>query len=176
MKNNILCKRPRSKEVIQEKIDNSYKKLFKVMQVVLICFSIFVTFFFWNLFSNSILIYFVAELFLLFILIFIMFVVCALDDRKTTKWYQELNGQYNDTFERISLTEIEDLIEVDGDKIKIQPLINKNELYDYINLYLDQEDVVILKLVESENGNFIETSRGKQYTLTDVEFKMLKSK
>ena len=176
MKNNILCKRPRSKEVIQEKIDNSYKNLFKVMEVVLICFSILVIFFFWNLFSNSILIYFVAELFLLFILIFIMFVVCALDDRKTTKWYQELNGQCNDTFERISLTEIEDIIEVDGDKIKIQPLINKNELYDYINLYLDQEDVVILKLIESENGNFIETSRGKQYTLTDAEFKMLKSK
>ena len=90
--------------------------------------------------------------------------------------YYELHGRFNDRFERISLTEIEDLIEVDGDNVKIQALINKNELFDYVDIYLKQEDIVILKLIESGDCNFIETNRGKQYKLMDEEFKMLKNK
>ena len=95
---------------------------------------------------------------------------------KRKKLYYELYGRLNESFERISLTEIEDLIDVNGDSVKIQPLINKNELFDYVDIYLRQEDIVIVKLVESDDCNYLQTNMNKQYKLTDEEFKMLEIK
>ena len=36
--------------------------------------------------------------------------------------------------------------------------------------------MVIVKLVESEDCNYLQTNMNKQYKLTDEEFKMLKNK
>lgn len=176
MKTNFLCKRPRSKEVVQNKIDCYTKIVVDIIRFVVACIFATITLQFFHLFSSDIFID-IIFIVLLSILIFISsLLIDIVIEIKRKKLYYELHGRFNDSFERISLTEIEDLIEVDGDSVKIQPLINKNELFDYVDIYLRQEDMVILKLVESENGNFIETSRGKQYTLTDAEFKMLKNK
>ena len=176
MKTNFLCKRPRSKEVVQNKIDYYTKIVVDIVRFIVACIFATITLQFFHLFSSGIFIYIIFTV-LLFILILISsLLIDIVIERKRKKLYYELHGRFNDRFERISLTEIEDLIEVDGDNVKIQALINKNELFDYVDIYLKQEDIVILKLIESGDCNFIETNRGKQYKLMDEEFKMLKNK
>lgn len=176
MKNNFLCKRPRSKEVVQNKIDYYTKIVVDIMRFIAACVFAIVTLLFVHLFSSSIFIYIIFIL-LLFILISISSLfIDIIIEIKRKKLYYELHGQLNYSFERISLTEIEDLIEVDGDRVKIQPLINKNKLFDYVDIYLRQEDMVIVKLVESDDCSYLQTNMNKQYKLSDEEFKMLKIK
>ena len=160
MKTNFLCKRPRSKEVVQNKIDYYTKIVVDIIRFIVACIFAIITIF----------------IVLLSILIFISsLLINIVIEIKRKKLYYELYGRFNHSFERISLTEIEDLIEVDGDSVKIQPLINKNELFDYVDIYLRQEDMVIVKLVESDDCNYLQTNMNKQYKLTDEEFKMLKN-
>lgn len=176
MKTNFLCKRPRSKEVVQNKIDYYTKIVVDIIRFIVACIFAIITLMFFHLVPSDIFID-IIFMFLISILIFICsLLINIVIEIKRKKLYYELYGRFNDSFERISLTEIEDLIDVDGDSVKIQPLINKNKLFDYVDLYLRQEDIVIVKLVESEDCNYVETSRGNQYNLTDAEYEMLKSK
>lgn len=175
MKTNFLCKRPRSKEVVQNKIDYYTNIVVDIIRFVVACIFAIITLLFFHLFSSDIFID-IIFIVLLSILIFISSLLLnTVIEIKRKKLYYELHGRFNDRFERISLTEIEDLIDVDGDSVKIQPLINKNKLFDYVDIYLRQEDMVIVKLVESEDCNYLQTNKNKQYKLTDEEFKMLKN-
>jgi hypothetical protein len=175
MKTNFLCKRPRSKEVVQNKIDYYTKIVVDIIRFIVACIFAIITLLFFHLFSSGIFID-IIFIVLLSILIFISsLLINIIIEIKRKKLYYELYGRFNDSFERISLTEIEDLIEVDGDIVKIQPLINKNKLFDYVDIYLRQEDMVIVKLVESEDCNYLQTNKNKQYKLTDEEFKILKN-
>lgn len=176
MKTNFLCKRPRSKEVVQNKIDYYTNIVDDIVRFIVACIFATITLQFVHLFSSSIFL-FIIFIVLLFILILMSSLfISTVIEIKRKKLYYELYGRFNDRFERISLTEIEDLIDVDGNNVKIQPLINKNKLFDYVDLYLTQDDMVIVKLVESEGCNYLQTNMNKQYKLTDEEFKMLKIK
>lgn len=176
MKTNFLCKRPRSKKVVQNKIDYYTKIVVDIIRFIVACIFATITLLFFNLFSSGIFID-IIFIVILSILIFISsLLINIVIEIKRKKLYYELYGRFNDNFEKISLIEIEDLIEVDGNNVKIQPLINKNELFDYNDIYLKQDDVVIVKLVESDDCNYLQTNMNKQYKLTDEEFKMLKIK
>lgn len=175
MKTNFLCKRPRSKEVVQNKIDYYTKIVVDIIRFIVACIFAIITLMFFHLVPSDIFID-IIFMFLISILIFICSLLLnTVIEIKRKKLYYELHGRFNDRFERISLTEIEDLIDVDGDSVKIQPLINKNELFDYVDIYLRQEDIVIVKLVESDDCNYLQTNMNKQYKLTDEEFKTLKN-
>lgn len=174
MKTNFLCKRPRSKEVVQNKIDYYTKIVVDIIRFIVACIFAIITLQFVHHFSG-IFIYIIFIVLLTILILIISLLIDIVIEIKRKKLYYKLHGRFNDSFERISLTEIEDLIDVDGNKVIIQPLIDKNELFDYVDLLLKQDDTVIVKLVESEDCNFIETNRGKKYKLTDEEFKMLKN-
>lgn len=175
MKTNFLCKRPRSKEVVQSKIDYYTKIIVDIMRFIVACIFATITLQFCHLVSSGIFIYIIFIVLLTILILISSVLIDIVIEIKRKKLYYELYGRFNDSFERISLTEIEDLIEVDGDSVKIQPLINKNELFDYVDIYLSQEDIVIVKLVESEDCNYLQTNRGKKYKLTDEEFETLKN-
>lgn len=176
MKTNFLCKRPRSKEVVQNKIDYYTKIIVDIVRFIVACIFATITLQFVHLFSSGIFIYIVFILLLFILILMSSLLIDTVIEIKRKKLYYELHGGFNDSFERISLIEIEDLIDVDGDSVKIQPLINKNKLFDYVDIYLRQEDIVIVKLVESDDCNYLQTNMNKQYKLTDEEFKMLKNK
>ena len=176
MKTNFLCKRPRSKKVVQNKIDYYTKIVVDIMRFIVACIFATITLQFFNLFSSGIFVYIVFTVIMSILVLMSSVLIDIIIEIKRKKLYYELYGRLNESFERISLTEIEDLIEVDGDSVKIQPLINKNKLFDYVDIYLRQEDIVIVKLVESEGCNYLQTNMNKQYKLTDEEFKMIKNK
>lgn len=175
MKTNFLCKRPRSKEVVQNKIDYYTKIVVDIVRFIAACIFALITLQFVHLVPSGIFIYIIFIVLLTVLILISSLLIDIVIEIKRKKLYYELYGRFNDSFERISLTEIEDLIDVDGDSVKIQPLINKNELFDYVDIYLRQEDMVIVKLVESEDCNYLQTNMNKQYKLTDEEFKMLKN-
>ena len=175
MKTNFLCKRPRSKEVVQNKIDYYTKIVVDIMRFIVACIFATITLQFFHLFSSGIFIYIIFVILLTIMILMSSLLISTVIERRKMKLYDELHGRLNGGFERISLTEIEDLIEVDGDNVKIQPLINKNKLFDYVDIYLRQDDMVIVKLVESEGCNYLQTNMNKQYKLTDEEFKILKN-
>ena len=176
MKTNFLCKRPRSKEVVQNKIDYYTNIVVDIIRFIVACIFAIITLQFVHLVPSGIFIYIIFIVLLTVLILISSLLIDIVIEIKRKKLYYELYGRFNDSFERISLTEIEDLIDVDGDSVKIQPLINKNELFDYVDIYLRQEDIVIVKLVESEDCNYLQTNMNKQYKLTDEEFKMLKIK
>ena len=176
MKTNFLCKRPRSKEVVQNKIDYYTKIVVDIIRFIVACIFAIITLMFFHLVPSGIFIYIIFTVLLTILILIGSVLIDIIIEIKRKKLYYELYGRLNDSFERISLTEIEDLIDVDGDNVKIQPLINKNELFDYVDIYLRQEDIVSVKLVESEDCNYLQTNMNKQYKLTDEEFKMLKNK
>lgn len=175
MKTNFLCKRPRSKEVVQNKIDYYTNIVVDIIRFIVACIFATITLQFVHLFSSGIFIFIIFIVLLTILILIGSVLIDIIIEIKRKKLYYELHGRLNDSFERISLTEIEDLIDVDGNNVKIQPLINKNELFDYVDIYLRQEDIVSVKLVESEDCNYLQTNMNKQYTLTDEEFKMLKN-
>lgn len=175
MKTNFLCKRPRSKEVVQNKIDYYTKIVVDIIRFIVACIFAIITLMFFHLVPSDIFIYIIFTVLLTILILIGSVLIDIIIEIKRKKLYYELYGRLNDSFERISLTEIEDLIEVDGDSVKIQPLINKNELFDYVDIYLRQEDIVSVKLVESDDCNYLQTNMNKQYKLTDEEFKMLKN-
>lgn len=175
MKTNFLCKRPRSKEVVQNKIDYYTKIVVDIVRFIAACIFALITLQFVHLVPSGIFIYIIFIVLLTVLILISSLLIDIVIEIKRKKLYYELYGRFNDSFERISLTEIEDLIDVDGDSVKIQPLINKNELFDYVDIYLRQEDIVIVKLVESVDCNYLQTNMNKQYKLTDEEFKMLKN-
>lgn len=175
MKTNFLCKRPRSKEVVQNKIDYYTKIVVDIVRFIAACIFALITLQFVHLVPSGIFIYIIFIVLLTVLILISSLLIDIVIEIKRKKLYYELYGRFNDSFERISLTEIEDLIDVDGDSVKIQPLINKNELFDYVDIYLRQEDIVIVKLVESEDCNYLQTNKNKQYKLTDEEFKILKN-
>ena len=176
MKTNFLCKRPRSKEVVQNKIDYYTKIVVDIVRFIAACIFALITLQFVHLVPSGIFIYIIFIVLLTVLILISSLLIDIVIEIKRKKLYYELYGRFNDSFERISLTEIEDLIDVDGDSVKIQPLINKNKLFDYVDIYLRQEDIVIVKLVESEDCNYLQTNMNKQYKLTDEEFKMFKIK
>ena len=176
MKTNFLCKRPRSKEVVQNKIDYYTNIVVDIIRFIVACIFAIITLQFVHLVPSGIFIYIIFIVLLTVLILISSLLIDIVIEIKRKKLYYELYGRFNDSFERFSLTEIEDLIDVDGDSVKIQPLINKNELFDYVDIYLRQEDIVIVKLVESEDCNYLQTNMNKQYKLTDEEFKMLKIK
>lgn len=155
MKTNFLCKRPRSKEVVQNKIDYYTKIVVDIIRFIVACIFATITLQFFNLFSSGIFIYIIFTVLMSILVLMSSLFIDIVIEIKRKKLYYELHGRLNESFERILLTEIEDLIEVDGDKVKIQPLINKNELFDYVDIYLKQDDTVIVKLVESDDCNYL---------------------
>ena len=89
------------------------------MRFIVACIFAIITLLFFHLFSSGIFIYIVFTVIMSILVLMSSVLIDIIIEIKRKKLYYELYGRLNESFERISLTEIEDLIDVDGDSVKI---------------------------------------------------------